>query len=155
VNELLVWQFRISRMLGKVITRVAAALTLYRMPPFVSTSALVIDEDRILIVMDPIRKEPVIPGGHLNWKESPIEAVVREVREETGYTVTPVKFFGVYTGEKTVGELGIVRLVYEARISGGSLTSSHEGEAAWYPVSDLARSQTRDAPIVREWLDAR
>lgn len=155
MSLLLVWQFRVSRALGKLVTRVAAALTLYRMPPFVSASAVVVDGERVLVVMDPIRREPVLPGGHLSWRESPTDAVVREVREETGYLIRPEKLLGVYTGQQLVGEEGIVRLVYESTVAGGALTSSHEGEAIWIPVKELAGSDTRDAPIVRSWLNGR
>lgn len=155
MSRLLVWQFRISRTLGKVITRVAAALTLYRMPPFVSSSAIVVDGEKVLVVIDPIRREPVLPGGHLNWRESPADAVIREVREETGFVIRPGHLLGVYTGEELVGEEGIVRLVYESTIAGGALTSSHEGEATWMSVRELADSSTRDAPIMRTWLDGR
>ena len=71
------WQYRVSRRLGRLITTTAAVLTLGRMPPFVSTSAIVVEGDKLLVVIDPIRQEPVLPGGHLKWREGPEAALVR------------------------------------------------------------------------------
>jgi 8-oxo-dGTP pyrophosphatase MutT (NUDIX family) len=121
------------------------------MPPFASTSALVLQENRILVVVDPIRDEPILPGGHLKWRETPPEALVREVWEETGYLVEPGDLVAVLGGEEWVGEPGVVRVVYAARIIGGALKSSAEGEARWDDLDSLAGSTTRDAPIVRLW----
>jgi ADP-ribose pyrophosphatase YjhB (NUDIX family) len=152
VNELGVWQYRVSRLLGRTITRVAAFLTLGRMPPFVSTAALILDGNRILVVVDPIRKEPVLPGGHLKWAERPHDALVREVAEETGYDIEPQDIVDVAAGQARAGERGVVRLIYRARITGGTLTSSSEGEATWLSLEEFAASDTRDAPIARAAL---
>ena len=77
-------QFQVSRTAGKFLVHLAALTTLYRMPPFVGTSALIVRDDRVLVVLDPIREEPVLPGGHLKWRETLRDALIREVWEETG-----------------------------------------------------------------------
>jgi ADP-ribose pyrophosphatase YjhB (NUDIX family) len=115
----------------------------------------VVDGDHLLVVIDPIRREPVLPGGHLTWREKPQAAVVREVREETGMVIEPGSLVGVFAGEEWSGEPGIVRIIYEARVCGGVLTSSAEGEARWMPLDQVAQSATRDAPVIRIWLAAR
>lgn len=122
------------------------------MPPFVSTSALVVDGLRILVVADPIRQEPILPGGHLKWKEEPKVALVREVKEETGYVIEPHELIDAFTGPEWAGEQGVVRLVYRATIVGGSLTSSPEGEASWMLLEELLASRTRDAALVQASL---
>jgi ADP-ribose pyrophosphatase YjhB (NUDIX family) len=66
--------------------------------PIVGTSAAIFDaQGRILCVRQNtgIRKW-TLPGGHVQRGESPIEAVIREVREETGYRVTVGELIGVY-----------------------------------------------------------
>src|SRR5579862_7404432 len=107
------------------------------MPPFISTSAIILDSDRLLVVHDPIRGEPILPGGHLRWRETPLAALAREVFEETGYQVQTGSLVGVFAGEAWSGEPGIVRVVYEAEIVGGDLRSSAEGEALWMPLHDM------------------
>jgi ADP-ribose pyrophosphatase YjhB (NUDIX family) len=125
------------------------------MPPFVSASAVVVDGDRILSVLDPVLSEPTLPGGHLKWRETVVDALVREVREETGYLIEPRELLGVFSGEEWAGEPGIVRVIYEAAVVGGTLASSGEGEACWRPLRELARADTRDAPIIQRWLEER
>ena len=99
------------------------------------------------MVVDPIRREPVLPGGHLKWRETPERAAVREVREETGYDVEIRTLLGVYGGEEMTGEPGVVRVVYAADITGGSLRPSPEGTPIWLSLDAIAG--TRDASIVR------
>jgi ADP-ribose pyrophosphatase YjhB (NUDIX family) len=140
-------------MLGRTVTRVAATLTLGRMPPFASASALVPDGDRILAVIDPITGQPVFPGGHLKWREEPRAAVVREVREETGYEIMTERVLHVVGGEELTGEKGVVRIVYLGSVAGGALSSSPEGRACWLPASEMAASEGRDAQIVQWWLE--
>lgn len=146
-------RYRVSRHLGRIVTRTAALLTLGRMPPFVSTSAVVVVKERVLVVIDPILSSPTLPGGHLKWAENPEAAISREVYEETGYTVSPGRLVGVFAGPEWSCEPGVVRLVYEAGITAGSLASSGEGRAAWMRLQEFVRSDSRDAPIVQSWLN--
>jgi 8-oxo-dGTP pyrophosphatase MutT (NUDIX family) len=105
-----VWQYRTLRHLGRFVTCTAAILTFGRMPPFVSASAIVLDGDRILAVLDPISNQAVLPGGHLRWKERPQAALIREVREETGYIVETQQLVNVCSGDESSGEFGNVRI---------------------------------------------
>ncbi|MBV9279512.1 MAG: NUDIX domain-containing protein [Chloroflexi bacterium] len=150
-----VLRYRVARWLGRFTTRLAALLTLGEMPPFVSTSALIVDGQRLLVVVDAIRGEPVLPGGHLKWAEKPASALVREVREETGFVVAPHALVGVFAGKQWAGEAGVVRVVFEASVTGGAIASSSEGEATWMSLGDFVASDTRDAPVVRGWLEGR
>jgi 8-oxo-dGTP diphosphatase len=148
-------RYRISRFVGRFVTRTAATLTLGHMPPFVSTSALVRDGDHLLVVIDPIRDEPILPGGHLQWRERPEDAVIREVREETGLEIRPEKLVAVLAGREWAGEDGIVRVLYSAVVVGGRLTSSGEGQALWIPIQGAVASMSRDGSIVDGWLNRR
>jgi ADP-ribose pyrophosphatase YjhB (NUDIX family) len=139
-------------LLGRLATWTAAVLTLGRMPPFVSTSALVVQADRVLVIIDPIRGEPVLPGGHLRWREDPRTAVVREVREETGFEIDTQDVLAILAGRDLAGEPGVVRIVYEASIVGGNLASSPEGEAAWFDLAAMANAEYRDSRVLRAWL---
>lgn len=144
-------QFQLSRAAGRAITRAAAILTLGRMPPFVSTSAIVTDAERLLVVVDAIRDEPVLPGGHLRWSELPENALVREVREETGLVIEPHELVAALAGEDSAGEQGVVRLIYTASVAGGVLASSAEGEAMWLALERAPQDMQRDGHIVERW----
>ncbi len=123
------------------------------MPPFVSTSAVVVRDGALLVILDPIRTQPVLPGGHVKWREKPEMALAREVSEETGYDVDVGALIGVFCGEEWTSEPGIVRIVYAAEIRFGELRSSHEGEAMWVAVDEFLTSSVRDAPIVRAYVE--
>ena len=39
----------------------------------------------------------VLPGGGVELNESPVDAIIREIVEETGFTVKVDRFVGLYT----------------------------------------------------------
>jgi ADP-ribose pyrophosphatase YjhB (NUDIX family) len=57
-------------------------------------------EDRILLVQEREGESWSLPGGWVDVNESPAEAVAREVREESGYTVRPAKLLGLYDRDR-------------------------------------------------------
>jgi mutator protein MutT len=76
-----------------------------------------------------------LPGGAVDPGETPAQAVVREVREETGLIVEPVAVAGVFGGTDfrlTYGNGDIVEYtvtVFECRVVGGEL-GGLDGETA-------------------------
>jgi len=50
-----------------------------------TASGLVIRDDKVLLIFHPYLKSWLQPGGHVDDGESPIDAAIREVREETGF----------------------------------------------------------------------
>ena len=51
----------------------------------ITASGLVIKDEKVLLIFHPYIKQWFQPGGHIDDGESPIEAAIREVYEETGY----------------------------------------------------------------------
>jgi len=76
---------------------------------------------RVLLVKDVETKAWLAPGGSIEPGESPADAAVREMWEETGLTVAPVRILGVYGGPEFVVEYpngdrtGYVMTVFECR----------------------------------------
>ncbi len=54
------------------------------------TSCIVVRNGRILLINHKKFKKWMYPGGHVEENETPIEAVKRETKEETGYNVSIV-----------------------------------------------------------------
>lgn len=67
--------------------------------PVGATEAVIIRNGRILMIRR--AKEPRkgfwdFPGGFIDGFETPGEGIIREVREETGFTFKPTRLVGVY-----------------------------------------------------------
>ena len=75
------------------------------------------------------------PGGHVEKGESFTDAVICEVQEETGLTISSPHLCGI----KDWCEDGVrhVVLLYRAEQFTGTLRSSDEGEVWWAELADL------------------
>ncbi|MGN0434072.1 MAG: NUDIX hydrolase, partial [Bilifractor sp.] len=68
-------------------------------------------------------------GGHFKLGESPEECVIREVREETGYTLTSWQYRGIVTFDSGKGDYEYMSL-FTADGYSGEPAECDEGELA-------------------------
>ena len=76
------------------------------------------------------------PGGHIEYGESVVDSVIREVKEETGLTVSNLKLCGIEDWMRDEGGRYIV-FFFRTETFSGELTSSREGEVYWTDIKDL------------------
>ena len=69
-------------------------------------------------------------GGHVEDQETPEECLVREVKEETGFTLTSYKFRGLLTFINNECESELM-CVFTADGYTGELIECNEGELCW------------------------
>src|SRR5579885_3534713 len=67
-------------------------------PPEITVAAITETDGRFLVVEERINRRLVInqPAGHVERGETLLEAIVREVREETAWLFTATALVGVY-----------------------------------------------------------
>ena len=105
---------------------------------------LIEDGNRILL-QNRVKKDwqgYTLPGGHVEPGESFVDAVIREMKEETGLTVEDpglagVKQFPIENGRYVV-------LLFKATQWTGELVSSEEGQMEWVEYGKLSAVNTVD-----------
>ena len=125
--------------------------------PKVDIRGAVFRDNRILLVREVADGGWTLPGGWADVNESPREAVVREIREESGYETEPVKLLAVYDRSKhdNVPALPfhIYKLFILCEIIGGTATTSFETDAVGFfgenELPELSLSRATPAQIAR------
>lgn len=109
--------------------------------PVVAVGAVVVDGGDLLMVKRgraPARGSWTLPGGRVEGGESLVDAVRREVREETGLEVKDVEMLGVF--EVTGSDHHFVILDHLATpvTRREPVAASDADEARWIPLAEIA-----------------
>ena len=104
------------------------------------TNMCMIYDGNQILVQD--RKNPdwpgiTFPGGHVEPRESFVDSVIREVKEETGLDITNVQLCGIKQFTQEDGKYRYIVLLYKTNIFSGELKSSEEGQIFWIEKDKL------------------
>jgi 8-oxo-dGTP diphosphatase len=122
----------------------------YPARPILAVSAAIIRDGKVLIVRrarSPAAGLYTLPGGGVELGETLLDAVVREVREETALVVEPVALAGyreaIARDDEGRIERHFVILPFAARWIAGEPVLSHElSEAVWLDPAAIAGLDT-------------
>jgi ADP-ribose pyrophosphatase YjhB (NUDIX family) len=119
---------------------------------------LVDDEGRLLLVRrarDPYGGTWDVPGGFLNEDEHPLDALRRELVEETGLAVEPGEFVAAMLDRYGDGldAAATLNLYWTARVTGGEPVAGDDAsELRWFAPDELPAEAEIGFPNVRELL---
>ncbi|HLI36496.1 MAG TPA: NUDIX domain-containing protein [Streptosporangiaceae bacterium] len=114
------------------------------------------DAGRLLLIRrghEPDAGRWSVPGGRIEPGETDGQALVREMREETGLTVTPGRLLGAVQRPGPDGSIIDIR-DYTAAVTGGTLTPGDDAaDARWVDPADLASLPLTDglAETLSSW----
>lgn len=115
----------------------------------VTVLCMVYDGNKILL-QDRVKKDWrgfTFPGGHVEKEESFVQAIIREIYEETGLTIREPKLCGIKQFQTDEDERYIV-LLFKTNKFKGTLISSDEGEMRW-----IDRDSLNDYTLVNDFMD--
>lgn len=100
---------------------------------------MIYDGNRILVQdrMNPDWPGITFPGGHVEPKESFVDSVVREVKEETGLDISNVQLCGMKQFTDREEKYRYIVLFYKTNTFSGELKPSEEGQVFWIDKNNL------------------
>lgn len=82
----------------------------------------------------------IFPGGHVEKQESILDSTIREIKEETGFTISDLEFCGIKDWIEFDGSRYMVFL-YRTNKFSGELVPSDEGDVYWLPLKVLKKKE--------------
>jgi ADP-ribose pyrophosphatase YjhB (NUDIX family) len=124
----------------------------YPQRPFLAVSAAIFRNGKVLVVRrarKPALNLYTLPGGVVEAGETLIDAVIREVREETSLSIEPVALAGhrevIVRDDHDKVERHFVILCFASRWLGGEPVLSDElDDSRWLDPSELGNYRTTD-----------
>lgn len=131
--------------------------------PFLAVDAIiqVFEGERFLGIVLVERKNPplgkALPGGFVDYGESVEDAILREVREETGLTLSSLRQFHAYSRPERDPRRHVVSVVFLCKAEGIPRGGNDALEAKIYPLEEIPFQDLvfDHREIIQDYLDHR
>ena len=103
------------------------------------TCLCMITKDDKILLQNRVKKDwqgYTLPGGHIEPRESFVDAVIREMKEETGLTIKNPKLCGIKQFPIDGGRYLV--MLYKTDEFEGEVVSSEEGQMEWVARSEMS-----------------
>ena len=126
--------------------------------PHATVAALIERDGRYLMVREHTRHGIRLnqPAGHWEAGETLLDAVRREVLEESGYEFTPTALLGIYVSDKDDKSVTYLRMTFIGTVGGAPIHDELDDgiiEAVWMtPDEIMAERAIHRNPIVAQCL---
>jgi len=98
------------------------------------------ENNKVLLIkrkLEPGKGEWALPSGFMELEESPEQAALRELKEETGIIGKYKRLIGVYANKSEIHGY-LVNIIYEVEIIGGNICASDDAtEAKFFALNQL------------------
>jgi 8-oxo-dGTP pyrophosphatase MutT (NUDIX family) len=126
--------------------------------PEVTVAAVVVRDDRFLMVEERIQGKLVInqPAGHLEDRETLLDAAIRETREETAWRFAPEALVGIYLWRNPVNARGFLRFAFCGTVDDhrpGQPLDRGIVRAPWLTLDELSASDRLRSPLVMRCVE--
>lgn len=110
--------------------------------PNLSVRVIVLNnKEQLLMVKEKLEGKWAVPGGWVDVFDTPSEAAISEVFQETGLTIKPTRLLAVMQRERYKDYPTLVSETvhyFLAEVISGELTTSHEtSEVSWFNMNEL------------------
>ncbi|MDE1850686.1 MAG: 8-oxo-dGTP diphosphatase [Candidatus Micrarchaeota archaeon] len=123
--------------------------------PVESAMCFLLDGDKVLLIRNSrgnSKGKWLGLGGKLDKGETPRQAIIREIREESGIEALDASYHGKTNFYMDGGkELGIVVHIFSSRNFRGEPKSTEEGELKWFRHGEFPFDQMWDD--TKYWMD--
>lgn len=127
--------------------------------PKATTGAIIERDGKILLTKrnhEPFKGKWCCPGGHIEPNETAGDAIVREVKEETGLSFKP-EFFGYFN--EIIPEINwhAVQLTFTGPTEGDVVPNEEVSEWKWLPPEEALKEDLafENSEIIKQWIERR
>lgn len=124
--------------------------------PSVAVDGIIIKNDKIVLIKrgdDPFKDRYALPGGFVDYGETVEDAVIREVKEETGLVVDVYDLLGVYSAKDRDPRSHVMSVVFIIKIISGKLMAGDDAkEVGWFDLLDLPSLAFDHSNIINDFV---